>query len=353
MSGSPVVARRGDTPLRAALLLLACALLALAHGGGRSLSSSQGTDAEVRALLAQAPRLLVADLRGHALVELDLAATATGQEAVVSRTPLPGAPHELLALPDGRILASLEREGLLALLDTASGALELREVGGLPHGLALQGDVLHVTDRSQDAVRRFRLGSGALADAEELAALDGGHWPHAVALLPGGTPVVAAAADGTLRFGEITFAVSELPETVALSADGRTVATAGALGGDLELLDASGEPLARHALGGRPVRVIFGPGDGWLAVALSATGEVALVDADALPGAPDAVRRVTIGGIPDGLAAAGDGLLIAGDLLGGRITLIDVARGAAIASVDAGEGASALLVLPRRGEPRS
>ena len=338
-------AARGDTPLRAALLLLACALLALAHGGGRS-APSPSADAELRALLAEAPLLLVADLRGHALVELDLAAAASGGQPIVRRTSLPGAPHELLALPDGRVIASLEREGLLALLDPASGALELREVGGLPHGLALRGEVLHVTDRSRDAVRRFRLGVGPLADAEELAALPSGHWPHAVALLPDGTVVVAAAADGTLWLGGRALPVSALPETVALSADGTILATAGALGGEPELLGEGGELLARHALGGRPVRAIFGPGDRWLAVALSASGEVALVDARAAPGAPGAVRRVAGGGIPDGLAAAGGWLLLAGDLLGGRVTLIDVASGTAIAAVEAAEGASALLVLP-------
>ena len=64
------------------------------------------------------------------------------------------------------------------------------------------------------------------------------------------------------------------------------------------------------------------------------------------PGAPGAVRRIAVGGIPDGLAAVDGGLLFAGDLLNGRVTLIDVARGTVLATFDAGVGASALLVLP-------
>ena len=74
-------------------------------------------------------RLLVADLRGRALIVVDLA-----QAAEPLRIALPGGPHELLELPDGRIVASLEQSGALAVVDLASGAVERIETGGLPHG---------------------------------------------------------------------------------------------------------------------------------------------------------------------------------------------------------------------------
>ena len=76
-------------------------------------------------------RLAVADLRGHALILIDLEDTDTA-----TRLALPGAPHELVELPDGRIVASLPRVGALAIVDI-SGDTEIVGVGGIPHGLAL------------------------------------------------------------------------------------------------------------------------------------------------------------------------------------------------------------------------
>ena len=78
----------------------------------------------------------------------------------------------------------------------------------------------------------------------------------------GGVLVVVSAGDDTLRIGEHAVAVSALPESVALSSDARRVAVAAALGGSVDVVDAQGAPLMQVAVGGRPVRVLYGPSGG-------------------------------------------------------------------------------------------
>jgi DNA-binding beta-propeller fold protein YncE len=309
--------------------LLCAALIALllwafprpvAHGAGR-------TDDQTL--------LLVADLRGHALLVFD---PAWPQEA--RRIVLPGGPHELALLPDGRVVTSLEQAGLLALVDLGSGAVETIAVGGFPHGLVVGGGALAFTDRDRDEVRRLRLDDWA-----ELDPVPAGHWPHAVATLANGALVVANAGDDTLTIGARALAVPAMPETVAVSARGDRVGTAGAMGDTVELLGADGAVQAQVEVGGRPVRVVFDPAGERMAVALSAAGAVALVDAGG------AVRRIAVGGMPDGLSFdAGGRLLYVSDLTEGRLTAIDVASGRTEAVyTGAGSSTGALLPVTHRG----
>ncbi len=279
-----------------------------------------------------AGRLLVADLRGRALIVVDL----DGAVAPV-RIALPGGPHELLELPDGRIVASLEQSGALALVDLASGDVERIETGGLPHGLALDGTTLYVTDRAIDVIRRFDTG-----DWSEREPVEAGAWPHAVAVLPGGALAIANASASTLLIGEHERAVSELPETIALAPDGTALATAGARGGAVEVYDLDGSPLMRVAVGGRPVRVAYAPDGRLIAAALSAGAGVALIDSDG------AVAHVAVSGVPDGLVFSPDGRwLFVGDVYAGVVTVIDVERGAVAYSLELGSSAGAMLLVAR------
>lgn len=279
--------------------------------------------------------LAIADLRGHALLLLDPAAPEAAR-----RIPLPGGPHELVLLPDGRVAASLEQSGVLAVVDIASGAVEVVSLGGVPHGLALHDGVLHVTDREHGTVRRLRLDGWG-----EESAVEAGTWPHAVAVLPDGGLAVADAATSTLRIGGRALATSELPETVAVSPDGTRIATAGALGDSVEVFDRAGVLLMRAAVGGRPVRVAFSPAGDQLAVALSALGAVALIDGQG------GVRRVEVGGLPDGLRYDGT-TLYAGDLSAGRLTAIDAPAARVTEVLRAGaevRSTGTMLVLAHRG----
>ena len=276
-------------------------------------------------------RLIVADLRGDALVVIDLGGAPPRHIA------LPGGPHELLRLPDGRIVASLEQAGALAVIEIDSGTVETVVTGGSPHGLGYPAGTLFFTDRDASAVRRLIVDGWS-----ELAPLPAADMPHAVAVLTGGTIAVASAGEDALQLGDRSIAVSALPETVAADRDGLRVAIAGALGGALDVFAADGSPVLHVALGGRPVRVIFGPQGERIAVALSAQASVALVDMSG------AVRRIPLSGVPDGLAFDASGrYLFVFDISRGVISVVDVPRGDVIQHFDSGSSAGALLVLNR------
>ncbi len=274
--------------------------------------------------------LLVADLRGQALVVLDPANPESAR-----RIALPGGPHELLMLPDGRVLISLEQSGTLAVADVDSGAVDVIEVGGVPHGLALDEGVVFVTDRSVDLVRRFELDGW-----RELPAIQTGAWPHAVAMAPGGGLAVASAGPGAVYLDGVEVPVGETTETVAVRADG-VVAAAAATEGVVALLSPEGDVLARWEVGGRPVRVAFSPDGETLAVALSAGHAVALIT-------EDRVQHVAVEGVPDGLAFSSDGRVVyVSDVFGGTVTAVDVRSGDVRAVLRGGESTGAILVSSR------
>jgi len=131
--------------------------------------------------------------------------------------------------------------------------------------------------------------------------------------------------------------VSEMPETVGVGPDG-AIATAGSVGGELHVFDAAGAEELRVALGGRPVRVVFSPDGTQIAVALSATGEVALVDREG------GVRRVRVQGVPDGLSydAVGHRLYVS-DVFGGRVSVVEPDRAVLIDVIDVGMATGAII----------
>ena len=273
--------------------------------------------------------LLVADLRGHALVIVD-----PTDPGAARRIPLPGGPHELLRLPDGRVVASLEQSGTLALVDIDTGVVETVDVGGIPHGLALDGETLLVTDREADSVRRF-----VIDGWREVAPIPVDTWPHAVGVLPGGSLAVASAQHGTLMIGGDVHVTGPVTETLAISSDRTRVATASAFDGTVAVFSASGEFLEHYEVGGRPVRVLFSPDGRTLAVALSAAHAVVLLR-------DGSGKRVLVEGVPDGLAFSADGgLVYVSDVFSGGVTAVDTDRSEVVAVLQVGQGTGALLVL--------
>ncbi len=314
---------RSDRPA-----LLACAALALVLATFAALSL-EGADASVGARLEG--RLAVADLRGHALVVVDRATLEVDR-----RIALPGGPHELVRLPDGRIGASLEQRGALALISVDTGSVEIVEVGGAPHGLDVSRGILYVTDRSAGSIRRFEL-----EEWREFEPADGGTTPHSVAVMPDGGLVVASAGADALSLNSEPLARLALPETVAVSTDGTLLATAGALDGRVVVLDATGAAAVDVYAGRRPVRVAFSPDGSLAAAALSADAAVALVEVET-----GDVRRIHTGGVPDGLAFSSDGrYLHVSDLHEGRVLTLDLEAGLVVAEADVGESAGALMPL--------
>ena len=276
--GIEILARSRSLLRDRALVVAVAALLvvAVAYGvatrapAGSGLPLDRGFDAT----------LVVADLRGEALVLIDLACAGTlagdptcPAEPALRRVALPGGPHELLVLARKRIVVSLEQAGALAVVDIATGAVERIEIGGTPHGLAYMGGILLVTDRSRGAVRRFDVETW-----RELSTSPAGALPHAVAALPGGALAVVDAAGDMLRIGDLDVAVSARPESIAVDPVTGRIVVAGAFGGGLQVFTAQGDPLLDLAVGGRPVRVVFSPDGRRVAVALSGRGAIALVD---------------------------------------------------------------------------
>ena len=277
---------------------------------------------------ASSSQLIVADLRADELLLID-----TDSALVTARFALPGGAHELLELPDGRIVASIEQAGLLAVVDLDTAEVTPIPIGGTPHGLALAGDVVLVTDRAVSQIRRFEVDGWS-----ELDPIDTGRWPHAIALTEAGELAVAHALDNAISLGADQFEVSELPETIAVASDG-TIATAGAVGGLLHLLDSEGNEVLRVILGGRPVRVLFSPNGAEIAAGREASGEVALIDRSGT------VRRTAVPGVPDGLAfsSSGDRLYVS-DVVGGGVAVLDTDDLALLEVIEAGTATGAILV---------
>ncbi len=274
--------------------------------------------------------LVVADLRGRALVVLDLATGASRRIAV------DGGPHELLRLSDGRIAASLEQAGRVALVDLASDSVDYLDTGGLPHGLLLDEDVLLVTDRAAGAIRRIHLATG-----DELPSIPTGALPHQLAASGRQLLVADASSDTfTLAPGRAVWQ-PEVTESLAVSPDGARVAFAGALDGRVRVISQSEGEALDLAVGGRPVRLAYDHAGTTLAVALSAAGEVAFIDA------LGHARRVEVGGVPDGLAFDASGrLLYASDIAGGKVSVVDVEAGEVRTRFEVGVTPGAMLYLP-------
>ncbi len=307
------------TVIDGALVSLAAALLVLALGRGTA-----------GAPTIEAGTLVAADLREHALTVIDVRSGST------RRIDLPGGPHELLRLPDGRVLASLEQAGALAAIDLASGAIEEIATGGLPHGLALGDDrTLVFTDRAAHTLRRFEVGSW-----RELASAPVGELPHALAPLPQGGLLVASAGASQLNLNSMLVPQPALAESIAVAPRGDRVAVAGAADGRVLAYRFDGTSLFDVALGGRPVRLAYEPDGHLLAVALSAAGRVALLDERG------AARYLEAPGVPDGLAFDATGrVLFVSNMAGGDVTAINVASGRVLARYGAGASAGALLLL--------
>ena len=203
------------------------------------------------------------------------------------------------------------------------------------HGLALHDGVLLVTDRAVNQVRRFRLDGWYELDPVQTA-----EWPHAVRVTPTGGVAVATAVAGRLDVDGVGQVVGRTTETLDVRSDG-AIAVAAATDGVVAVYDDAFALEGRWDVGGRPVRVLFSPDGATLAVALSAAGAVALIDA----GGP---RIVPVAGVPDGIAFSSDGAQVyASDLYRGAITVVEVATGSTRIVEGIGEATGALLPLHR------
>jgi DNA-binding beta-propeller fold protein YncE len=131
--------------------------------------------------------------RSTAVTRLIAGDTATEQ------LPVPGEPHGLATLADGRLAVTQGRAGEVALLDPHSGAVTAEvATGGEPHMAAAYGDRLFVVDAAGNAL---------------------------VELDPQSATVTRRVAVGTV------------PESLAVSPDGKTIAVANSRARSVSLID--------------------------------------------------------------------------------------------------------------------
>ena len=132
--------------------------------------------------------------------------------------------------------------------------------------------------------------------------------------------------------------VGALPEAVALSADGRSIAVPAADGRTLTVLDTTTlNPRLTVALPGRPVRAAFA--GAWILVSLQDQGSVAIIDS--VTGELRALASV--GPLPDGIAVD-DAQHFAYVAVTGadQIAILDLDRMTVTGALPAGAGPSGL-----------
>ncbi len=277
--------------------------------------------------------LVVANLRGEDLTLIDLG-------AATSRTlELPGPPHEM-GVAGQRLYITLGRANLLVEVDPRGpGILRTLALEGEPHGLAIDGDRLLVTLDKGDALVTVDRTS-----LTELAREPTGQTPHAVAIEGGVAYVAESRANRLHAFPPgMTAETGSMPESVAAS--DRYVATADVESGTVSVFSRDGlQPAGRISVGGAPVRLQWLPG-GLAAVSLNADARVAVVD----PGKGRLLRKVTVGGHPDGLCVSpGNDYLAVPSNETGAVAFLHLREWVVAGSLPAGDGPGSCAWLPAR-----
>lgn len=222
------------------------------------------------------------------------------------------APHGIVWLPDGRIIATTERSKSLTIVDTRNGD----KVSAIP----TEQDVSHMVAVAPDATRAYvtnmRSGTLTVLDLkknEKLRDLPAGKEPEGLALTPDGRQVWVADRGGNTVYvfdaGELKeiakIEVGKTPIRIAISPDGRTAVTSNFGTGDLTVIDVASRRITRTVpvSGGadaQQVTILFSPDGARLYVAETGRDRVAEVDL----AAGKVLRHLPAGKNGDGLAIA-------------------------------------------------
>lgn len=283
--------------------------------------------------------LYVANLRSSDVSMVDVSSMRE-----VGRFPVATNPHEFVALSAG-ILVSNYRSATVTTL-AGDGTARSTQVGGEPHGLAVAGTVVAVTQGRQGTV--------AILDVATLTAravVQTGGELHTATSFGGMIYVVDAAGGLLLEIDPLRAAVTrqvrvgDIPESVAVSPDGQTVAVANARSGDISLVDRETfVERTRADARGAPVRVLFMPDGQTLAAALNDTGAVALLKT----ASSEVQSIIPVGERPDGLALSPDGRQLFVSLTGANeVAVVDLRERRVTGRIAVGDGPSGLLVVAR------
>lgn len=221
------------------------------------------------------------------------------------------APHGIVWLGDGRILATTEKSRSLSIVDPASGVISAISTGQ-------EGSHMVAVDSRGERAYVANIGSGTVsvidvAAGKKLSDIAVGGKPEGIALTPDGktlwvgdlsAPRVRAVDTATLK------TVAELPVDpvairVAVSPDGKSVVTSNVGAGTLTVIDAAARKVARtiKVSGDKDagqVTILFSS-DGKRLYAAE-TGRDAIAEIDMASGT--VTRRIAAGKNGDGLGLA-------------------------------------------------
>lgn len=297
------------------------------------------------------PLLLIANKGEDSVSFVDL---TTGRE--LARRETGPNPHEIAVSPDGRQFAVVSYGGAaIDLFDVARRErIKTIDLGAnmAPHGLLWlrDGRILATTEKSRTltVVSADREVSSISTDQAggHMVAVSGDLSHAYVANIEGGTITAIDLGKGR-KLRDAT--IGKRPEGIAISADGRHLWVTEVGGDAVHVLDAAElRPIAKLASGKSPIRIVISP-DGRTAVTSNfGDGTLNLYDTATLKplrtikvsGQGGAFQQVTILFSPDGkrLYVAETGI--------DRVAEVDMATGKVLGRLPAGKNGDGLAIIP-------
>lgn len=296
------------------------------------------------------PLLLVANKGEDSVSFINL---TTGRELARRETGLN--PHEIAVSPDGRQFAVVSYGGAaIDLFDVASRErVKTTDLGAnqAPHGLLWLNDgrIIATTEKSKTLVVVGK--NGAITsiptgqEGTHMVAVSRDLHRTYVANITGGTVTAIDLAKGR-KLRDAT--IGKRPEGIALSADDKQLWVTEVGGDAVHVLDAATlKPLAKLPAGKSPIRIIISP-DGKTAVTSNfGDGTLSLYDIATMKplrtikvSGQEAFQQVTILFSPDGkrLYVAETGI--------DRVAEVDVASGTILGRLPAGKNGDGLAIIP-------
>lgn len=221
------------------------------------------------------------------------------------------APHGIVWLKDGRIVATTEKSDTIVVVGT-----DLKTVTAIPTGQKASHMVAVSPDAARAYVANMQSGSASVIDLKagrKIADLPAGKEPEGLALTPDGRQLWVADRQGDVvrvfdtrslkPLGEV--AVGKNPIRIVVTPDGRTAITSNLGGGDLSLIDVASRKVTRTITlsgqqGAGQVTILLNADGSRLYVAETGIDRIAEVDLET----GKLIGRLPAGKNGDGLAIA-------------------------------------------------
>jgi YVTN family beta-propeller protein len=212
------------------------------------------------AVVESAGSLWVSQGRGNMVLKLD-----PESGAVQDEIPVGAQPSGMAVGDDGSVWVANFGDATVSRIDPNSGDVESIEVGEGPYGIAVEGNAVWVSNRTDDSVLRIN----AASDRPDSMAVTIGSNPKGVAIDDQGQVWVANAGDDTVSIvangsEEDTVEVGQEPRGVVFAFDSIWVSV-GATNQVVRIDPTSGAVLQRINVGLGPEGITAGPKSVWVA----------------------------------------------------------------------------------------